>query len=148
MSPIDGLIARESIRELVIRYNSCGDGGRFDDVLDLFAPDATMVFRGIAHRGRDEIATVFTGTRDRLTDAPAPSSIRHFTATHQIDLVDEHHAHGRCYFAAFTSAGLDHWGRYIDEFRVVDRAWRFATRVVGVDGQSASSIFPAVAAER
>ena len=37
------LTARESIRDLVARYNANADTGRFDQVLELFAPDAVMV---------------------------------------------------------------------------------------------------------
>ena len=64
------LDARESIRDLVTRYNSNGDTGRFPQVLELFAPDAvmeTVTPDGAAHvyRGRDDIATIFTGTRER-----------------------------------------------------------------------------------
>jgi hypothetical protein len=33
-----GLVARESIRDLVARYNANGDTGRFAQVLDLFRP--------------------------------------------------------------------------------------------------------------
>ena len=31
------LVARESIRDLVARYNPNGDSGRFDQVVELFA---------------------------------------------------------------------------------------------------------------
>ena len=36
------LVARESIRDLVARYNANGDAGRFDQVWTLFADDAVM----------------------------------------------------------------------------------------------------------
>ena len=36
------LEARESIRDIVARYNANGDSGRFDEVMVLFAPDAVM----------------------------------------------------------------------------------------------------------
>ena len=36
------LEARESIRDLVARYNANGDSGRFDPMLELFAEDATL----------------------------------------------------------------------------------------------------------
>jgi hypothetical protein len=42
-----------------------------------------------------------------------------------------------------TSVGLDHWGRYMDDYRVVDAQWRFARRRVTVDGRSPASLFPA-----
>jgi len=34
-----------------------------------------------------------------------------------------------------------HWGRYLDEYRVVDGEWRFAQRRVLVDALSPHSIF-------
>ena len=55
------LEARENIRDLVARYNANGDSGRFDQVLDLFAPDAVMqVGDGPILTGRDAIRTIFT----------------------------------------------------------------------------------------
>ena len=36
------LIARESVRDLVARYNANGDSGRFDPLLELFAEEAVM----------------------------------------------------------------------------------------------------------
>ena len=44
------LVARESIRDLVARYNANGDSGRFDQVMALFAPDAVMEIEGEAPR--------------------------------------------------------------------------------------------------
>jgi len=135
------LVARESIRDLVARYNANGDTGRFAQVLEQFAPDAVMELEGRTYTGLDEIITIFTGTKDRGSSSGAPAYVRHFTATHQIDLVDETHAAGRCYFQVLTSIGLDHWGRYVDEYRTVDGAWRIARRKVTVDGRSPASVF-------
>ena len=59
-----------------------------------------------------------------------------------IDLVDEAHATGRCYFAVLTDIGLDHWGRYVDDYRRVDDRWVFASRSVTLDGQVSGSLFP------
>ena len=142
------LVAREEIRDLVARYNANGDTGRFEQVLELFAPDAVMdINDGRTYTGRDEINLIFTGTRERVkeardrTDYDRPAYIRHMTATHQIDLVDEAHAKGRCYFQVLTPGGLDHWGRYVDEYRTVDGRWRFARRTVTTDGRVANSLF-------
>ncbi|MFI0369071.1 nuclear transport factor 2 family protein [Actinomadura sp. 1N219] len=134
--------ARESIRDLVARYNSNGDSGRFEQLLELFAPDATMdVGDGRAYRGRDEIATIFTGTGDRWRAAAqargVPPYVRHFTATHQIDLLDRGRAKGRSYFQVLMPHGLDHWGRYLDEYVLIGDRWLFAHRRVAVDGRAA-----------
>ena len=138
------VVARESIRDLVARYNANGDAGRVPQVLELFAPDAMMELgdpgSSTLHTGLDEIALIFTGTKDRwtaeATDRGAPPYVRHCVSTHQIDLRDENHATGRCYFFVIMHHGLDHWGRYVDEYGVVDGQWRFTRRTVRVDGRT------------
>jgi SnoaL-like domain len=138
------LEAREAIRDLVARYNANGDSGRFAQVIELFAPDAVMELNdGRQHHGHDEIMTIFTGTRDQVRSGGTPTHLRHLTATHQIDLIDRATARGRSYYQVLTTVGLDHWGRYIDDYRTVDGVWRFARRRVTVDGRSPDSLFPA-----
>lgn len=130
------LTAREAIRDLVARYNANGDTGRFEQVLELFAPTAVMELDGgRTFDGKAEIETIFTGATAGFDDWDGPVYLRHFTATLQIDVIDEARAKGRCYFAVVTSIGLDHWGRYIDEYGVVDGAWRFTRRRVTTDGR-------------
>ena len=65
------LKAREQIRDLVARYNAYGDSGRFDEVLALFAEDATVEVAGHRiYRGRDEIRELFSGAaRPRQMDS-------------------------------------------------------------------------------
>jgi len=140
------VVARESIRDLVARYNANGDAGRVPQVLELFAPDAVMELgapgSSTLHTGLDEIALIFTGTKERwtaeATDRGAPPYVRHCVSTHQIDLRDESHATGRCYFFVIMDHGVDHWGRYLDEYAVVDGQWRFARRAVRLDGRTAT----------
>ena len=50
-------------------------------------------------------------------------SIRHFTSNSTIDFESETRARVRTYYAVLSSFGLDHWGRYLDEFGVVDGEW-------------------------
>jgi hypothetical protein len=141
------LLAREAIRDLVARYNSYGDSGLFDRMLELFAPDAVLEIRDIPHHGHDAIRAVFTRVPGRTAgrDSPGqrdrPAYLRHCTSTHQIDLLDATTATGRSYFFVLTTVGLDHWGRYLDEYRVVDGEWRFARRRVLPDTVSPQSLF-------
>ena len=142
MFQVSDLLAREAIRDLVVRYNAYGDSGLFDRMIELFAPDATVEIGDVAHVGLDELRRVFSGVSAQTSghgDRPAP--LRHCTATHQIDLVDATTATGRCYFFVLTAVGLDHWGRYLDEYRVVDGEWRFARRRVLTDALGPESIF-------
>jgi ketosteroid isomerase-like protein len=136
------LVAREEIRDIVARYNANGDTGRFEQVLELFAPDAIMdAGGGRIYKGRDEIVEIFTGAKDRADYGDHPVYLRHMTATLQIDVIDQSTAKGRCYYQVLTGIGLDHWGRYIDEYKPVDGRWRFARRRVTIDGQHPHSLF-------
>ena len=54
--------------------------------------------------------------------------IRHFTATTQIDVLSETSAKARSYYLFLTVHGLDHWGRYLDEFAPVDGRWLITHR--------------------
>ena len=132
------LVARESIRDLVARYNACGDAGRFDDLLALFADDAFLEVVGSeTARGREQIRSLMTRAARVDPRSPAaagrPRVLRHFTATHQIDVEGPDAASGRCYFAVLTADGLDHWGRYVDRYVRGPARWLFQSRRVTVD---------------
>ncbi|MEN8161040.1 MAG: nuclear transport factor 2 family protein [Myxococcota bacterium] len=129
------LVAREAIRDLVARYNANGDAGRFGPMLELFAEDAVLEIPGSTHRGKAEIRALFEGVSGRTGEGRAARLIRHFTATHQIDVLSETEARGRAYYAVLTDRGLDHWGRYVDEYRRIDGRWLFWRRKVTTDGE-------------
>ena len=142
------LLAREAIRDLVARYNAYGDGGLIDRMVELFAEDASLEVGADVHQGREAIRSLFSGTVDRSAGADGgPTYVRHSVTTHQIDLVDEGHATGRAYFTVLTRVGLDHWGRYLDDYRVIDGSWRFARRRVLTDDFAPDSLFRPSAAE-
>jgi hypothetical protein len=127
------LLAREQIRDLVARYNANGDAGRLEEVIALFVDEATLEIDSAVYRGVGEIRGMFERAADQTRGEPG-SYIRHFTATHQIDLLGEQAARGRSYFQVLTPAGLDHWGRYLDEYSMSGENWRFRARIVRVDG--------------
>jgi hypothetical protein len=139
------LVARESIRDLVARYNANGDSGRFEEMLKVFAEDASMELVAVdgtvrRYEGIEQVATIFTETKAGW-DATLPTAstarhhIRHFTATLQIDLIDESHARGRCYFLVVMAHGVDHWGRYVDEYGIRDGRWVITLRRALSDGR-------------
>lgn len=130
--------ARECIRDLVARYNANGDSGRFDPMLDLFAEEAVMVVPDGEHVGKSAIRDMLGGVRDDLSSqrSSGVQFIRHFTATHQIDVEGATAARGRCYYLVLTDLGLDHWGRYIDEYRKIEGRWLFWRREVSLDGRA------------
>ena len=129
------LAARESIRDLVARYNASGDSGRFDETVALFTEDAVVeVVPGRTYRGREEIRSLFTSAQKAGASKPSAAEpavrrfVRHYTATLQIDVPDPDTARSRCYYAVFTEAGLDHQGRYVDDYRCENERWLLAKR--------------------
>lgn len=147
------LVARESIRDLVARYNANGDAGRFDQMTAVFAPDAVLevvAADGTTRRfeGTAAIASLFAETKAGWEPPAAPASsnpapgssprhhVRHFVATRQIDVDDPGHARGRSYFAVLLPHGLDHWGRYVDDYEVRDGLWRIVRRRALTDGHA------------
>jgi hypothetical protein len=136
------LVARESIRDLVARYNANGDLGRIDALMELFSEDATLevigsrLYRGLAEiRGLFEGAAAGASPGAQVDDLPQTRFLRHHTATHQIDVAGRERAVGRCYFVVYTDAGPDHWGRYEDEYRLAAQCWRFQSRRVRVEAR-------------
>ena len=76
------LTARESIRDLVARYNASGDSGRFDETMALFADDAVVeVVPGRTYTGCDEIRSLFTGAA-KTNATPKPDGRAEESALH------------------------------------------------------------------
>ena len=151
------LIARERIRDLVARYNANADAGRFDEVAALFAVDAVLELvssdgQTRSFEGVDAIGALLAGTKaawdpagtrkgtgDRKRDS-GRHHVRHFVATHQIDVVDRDHARGRSYFLVLMAHGFDHWGRYVDEYGTEDGDWRITRRRALSDGRAPEAL--------
>ena len=127
--------AREQIRDLIARYNANGDSGRIEQMMELFCEQAVMEVEKREHRGLEAIRSLFSAVAVETREKKSAHFIRHFTATHQIDIISDREAKGRCYFQTLTERGLDHWGRYLDDYRRVGERWLFWQRRVTVDGR-------------
>jgi SnoaL-like domain len=147
------LAARESIRDVIARYNANGDSARWDDLEELFDPDAVMDIDGTIYEGRAAIMGMFRATQTAVIGQDAESAaeplkhttmaewiargnkpfIRHFTSTTQIDVTGETTATARSYYLVIAVHGVDHWGRYVDEFRHDGSRWRFSRRTERLD---------------
>ncbi len=65
--------------------------------------------------------------------------VRHHTSTLQIDVAGPADASSRCYYQVISNQGLDHWGRYLDRYGIVDGRWLFLHRREFLDGASPGS---------
>ena len=139
MSEHDELTDRQALVDLTVAYSYALDDRRFDDLDDVFLPDATAEL-GWLLEGRDAI-------KDRIRDALVPlDASQHLVATHQVRL-DGGRATGRCYLQAqHVRTGTDGGplfmvgGRYDDRYLRTADGWRIAHRaliVLWTDGNPA-----------
>jgi hypothetical protein len=132
---LDELIAREAIREIVAAYSHHADSGRFDELVALFSADGVLEIKGEpVVAGRDAIRGYLGGVGRDLADTSTTQMIRHFVANLRIEVTSPTEARGECYFLVVTDGGVDHWGRYRDQYRRDDDDWLFARRTVTTDG--------------
>lgn len=129
------LAAREAIRDLVAAYAHLADGGRFDELLDLFTEDGAL--RGgeaPEARGRDAIRAFLVGTGRDLEGVTRVAFIRHHVSNLRIEMKGLDEARGVAYFLVVTDRGVDHWGRYRDEYARIGGRWLFRHRRARLDG--------------
>jgi ketosteroid isomerase-like protein len=136
------LIARELVRATVMRYVHLVDTGKLDELVELFAEDATLEAGDLPPAtGRAAIRALFVETTTRLAAATARPLIRHHVSSLEVDVLGPASASARSYFLAVTERGPDHWGRYRDRLVQADGRWLFQHRRVRTDGRAADSAF-------
>ena len=131
--------AREEIRELVARYTHLGDGGRVDELVELFEPDAVFEADSAPEplEGRGAIALFLGGLATNHGDEPGQTYMRHHVTNLTIAFESEDQASGAAYWLVITDNGLWRWGRYRDEYRRAEGGpWLFHRRRVRADGSS------------
>ncbi|HJQ82688.1 MAG TPA: nuclear transport factor 2 family protein [Candidatus Binatia bacterium] len=130
------------IQDTIVRYAHLVDRGRIDELLELFAEDATLEAGDAppAH-GRAAIRAFFTATGERLAAATARPMIRHHVSSVLVTMETPDAATADSYFLAVTERGPDHWGRYRDRLVRREGRWVFQHRRVRVDGRAAGSVF-------
>lgn len=105
------LAGREQIRDTIARYAHCVDGGRFDELVDLFVPDGVLEVEGEApHRGRNAIRAFVTGVGDDIAASRGAPRIRHHVGNVLVDLDGPDRARARSYFLAVTDTGVSTTG--------------------------------------
>lgn len=123
---------RADIIDITHRYCWALDRNVWDELDDVFLPDATAVLGTRSAANRDEIKQICSNALTKLDDS------QHIVATHQIR-VDGDSATSKCYLHAQhirrDAAGGPHYvvaGRYEDDFvRTVD-GWRIKNRTLTV----------------
>lgn len=138
------LVARERIRDTLARYNWSGDAMRLDDLAAAFCEDGELELRGSKPvRGRRAIVDFLGGAVAGPKAAAEASSVkrivRHNVTNIRFTEVTPQQARVACYFTVFTEIGIDHFGRYRDEFVPVDGDWLIRHRFVSTDWSAPNS---------
>lgn len=134
------LVAREQIRDTLARYAQCVDGGRFDDLVELFTADGVLEIDGRApQRGHAAIRAFLGSTRESLVAALDRPYVRHHISSVVIDIHGPTTASASSYFLSITQHGSDHWGRYRDRLVATAGRWLLAHRRVRPDGHAPQS---------
>jgi hypothetical protein len=132
-------VAREAIRYTQSVYNSEGDRGRLDGLVEAFTKDGVLAFDGVEHTGPEGIRAALSPNVDAKKDESAAGALiflRHNLTTSRIEFTSADTADAWTYFQVMTPIGLDHIGVYIDKFVREGDRWLIAHRRVKIDWAS------------
>lgn len=132
------LQARELVRQAYTRYSTAGDGGRLEELANVFAEDGVMeVPPRPPATGRAAILDSLSSALDLrppVSFAGQKPILRHFTTNIHFRSISPERIETTAYFCAMTAVGPDHWGRYFDELVPVGEDWLFHHRVAKTEG--------------
>jgi SnoaL-like domain len=138
------LLAREAIAHTQSVYNTEGDRGRLDGLLETFTEDGVLELDRGVFTGREQIRAALSPAVDaKRAEAAQPGGprlfLRHNLTTRRIEFVTETAADAWTYFFVLTPIGLDHSGVYVDRFVERDGRWLIAHRRVKIDWRAENS---------
>ena len=130
------VVARESIRATLARYNAAGDRGQLAELAGCFAPDGVLRFtRDDEAVGPAEIERQLSELTLRAKESGRSKYVHHHVSALDIELTSQTEARVRSYFHVITERGLDHWGRYDDIVVDCGDRWLIKDRRVSTDGR-------------
>jgi len=143
MTP-EQLLAREAIAHTQSVYNTEGDRGRLDGLLETFTEEGVLELDRGVFTGRAAIRAALSPAVDaKRAEAAAQGGptlfLRHNLTTRRIEFTGDTEADVWTYFFVMTPIGLDHSGVYVDRFVRQDGRWLIAQRRVKVDWVAANS---------
>lgn len=124
------------ICHLLSRYNILGDRGRVAEMVDVFAPEASLEAIDKSATGHAGIAALLNSN----PPSPRHTVTRHHLGTQLIE-VDGDSASAWTYFMVHTNIGPDHHGVYVDRLTRIDGRWLITHRDVRLDWQSPESVY-------
>jgi hypothetical protein len=130
MTELEVAVARDQIRNLVATYNNCGDRGRIDEFVEVFAPDGVLEISQQKLEGREAIHKELSGIASGARSDVDLSGSRHQLTTTRIEIIDATNAQGWIYFFVSRRGTIIQEGTYIDRYVKTPAGWRIAHRRV------------------
>ncbi|HET7739246.1 MAG TPA: nuclear transport factor 2 family protein [Mycobacterium sp.] len=128
------------IGDVLARYCVGMDTGRMGDVLAVFTADATLTMFGQTASGSDAIRSLFQNLGRRAANVPGLRSTKHQLTTWTHSVSADGTANSIAYVTVMTNLGLDNWGQYEDELRLIEGQWRITTRTLTIDGYTPGGV--------
>ncbi len=121
----------EAARDLQARYADAVDGADMGALAAVFAPDAVLTAPGRRFEGREQVMDFY-----RAAAAADPSDRRHFITNVRVVAADATAVTLQAYFlytAGTEGASILGWGRYVDEFSMVDGGLVMSAKDISID---------------
>lgn len=123
-------LERAAIRHLQSIYNTEGDRGRIDALVEVFTEDGTLEILGESHEGRDAIHRYLTDVSQNGAPNVDLSGSRHHLTTSRIEFTGPDLAQGWTYFFVMRKGEVLQEGTYVDHFTKSETGWLIAYRRV------------------
>ena len=139
---IEEMLAREAIRRTIELYNRNADTADYDRHRDVFMPDAVMEVQGggALHGVEAIIAAMRAGAEKRGAFEPGNFQRHNITST-MIEPIAVGRAKAAIYLIVITEKGLDHAGRYDDEYEKIGDRWLIRRRLATMEWANPESRF-------
>lgn len=126
---LEEMLAREAIRYTIELYNRASDTADYDLHHQVFHPDGLFEVQGQgALQGPDAIIAMLLPAARRRGAFDSGNFQRHNLTTTMIDFTAPDRAKVTTYIIVVTELGIDHAGRYDDEFVPHGDRWLIARR--------------------
>lgn len=120
---------KESIKDILILYATALDSKQYEQLKDVFVPDATAIYSSVGEcSGLESIQALVSGVLNQC------SVTQHILTNFQIN-VSGNQAQAKCYLQAihlgkgvYSNELLTIWGEYSDELILTNAGWRITHR--------------------
>lgn len=131
---LDELLTRGAIDYTMSRYCSAIDRGAYDELAEVFTPDAVVTFGNARPLVgvNDIVATMTAGAEGRGSLLPQNFQ-RHILGKAIVNVIDSQHAKAVHYVVVVNELGPDVPGVYIDDFVKSGDRWLIERRIVNAE---------------